>query len=61
MVKKKGDLEGRRDESSESKENDTSEMALIEASEDKDPEVKEISISDFTYGIKVYFIVLAYV
>ena len=61
MVKKKGDLEGRRDDSSESKEDDTGEMDLIEASEDKGPEVKEISISDFTYGIKVYFIVLAYV
>ena len=60
MAKEKVDFKSRRDDSSESKEEED-ELSLMETLEDKEPEVKELGISDFTYGIKIYFIILAYV
>jgi len=60
MAKEKVDFKGRRDDSLESKEEEDG-LSLIETLEDKEPELKELEMSDFTYGIKIYFIILAYV
>ena len=61
MAEKKVDFKGRRDDSEAIEEESESELTLVESPEDNEPEIKELKISDFTYGIKVYFIILAYV
>ena len=61
MAEKKVDFKGRRDDSEAIEEESESELTLVESPEDNEPEIRELKTSDFTYGIKVYFIILAYV
>jgi len=61
MAKKKVDFKGRRDDSESIKEENESELTLIESPDDDETEIRELKMTDFTYGIKVFFIILAYV
>ena len=61
MAKKKVDFKGRRDDSESIKEENESELTLIESPDDDETEIRELKMTDFTYGIKVFFIIFAYV